>query len=153
MKPIKNLELLGIKLTKAPEPVGSYVAFKIVNKLIFISGQISIKSDNVLIKGKIGKDLTLEEGQKASYYCCLNILSQLNAASKGDLNQIKNCVKITGFVNSTDTFYDQAKIINPASELLTKIFEDSGKHARAAISCNSLPLNAAVEIESIFETN
>ena len=129
------------------------MAYKIINKLVYISGQISINPDNILIKGKIGKDLTLEEGQKASYYCCLNILSQLNAASKGDINKIKNCVKITGYVNSIDTFYDQAKIINPASELLVKIFENSGKHARAAISCNSLPLNAAVEIESIFEIN
>ena len=153
MKPNKNLAALGIVLSKAPEPVGSYVAYKIINKLVYISGQISINPDNILIKGKIGKDLTLEEGQKASYYCCLNILSQLNAASKGDINKIKNCVKITGYVNSIDTSYDQAKIINPASELLVKIFENSGKHARAAISCNSLPLNAAVEIESIFEIN
>ena len=104
-----------------------------------------------MIKGQIGKDLTLEDGQKASKLCVINILAQAKKALNGDLNNIKNCVKITGFVNSTDDFKDQPKVINPASETLSFIFGDSGKHARAAVSTNSLPLGAAVEIDAIFE--
>jgi len=142
---------LNIKLPKAPEPVGSYVAYKQIEKLIYISGQISIKPDGNIIKGKIGKELTLEQGQEAAHFCCLNILAQLNAACNGDLNIIKNCIKITGYVNSIDDFTDQAKVINPASELLVKVFGDLGKHTRAAVSANSLPLGAAVEIDAIFE--
>ena len=104
-----------------------------------------------MIKGKIGKDLTLEDGQKSSKLCVINILAQANKAMDGDLNRIKNCIKITGFVNSTDDFTDQPKVINPASETLSYIFGDKGKHTRAAISANSLPLGAAVEIDAIFE--
>ena len=104
-----------------------------------------------MIKGKIGKDLTLEEGQKASRLCVINILAQLKKALDGNLDQVKNCAKITGFVNSTDDFKDQPKIINPASETLSSLFGSKGKHARAAVSTNSLPLGAAVEIDAIFE--
>ena len=148
---MKNLKDLNIELPNAPDPVGAYVAYKIVDNLIFISGQLPIGTDGKIIKGKIGKDLTLEDGQKASGLCVLNILAQLNKALNGDLSKVKSCVKITGYVNSTDDFTDQPKIINPASETLSKIFENNGKHARAAISSNSLPLGAAVEIEAIFE--
>ena len=104
-----------------------------------------------MIKGKIGKDLTTEDGQKASKLCVLNILAQAKKAMDGDLYKIKNCVKITGFVNSTDNFADQPKIINPASETLSAVFGENGKQTRAAVSTNSLPLNAAVEIDAIFE--
>ena len=103
------------------------------------------------MKGKIGKELTLEDGQKASKLCVANILAQAKKATNGDLNKIKNCIKITGFVNSTDDFTDQPKVINPASEALSELFGDNGKHARAAISTNSLPLGVAVEIDAIFE--
>ena len=148
-----KLKELKIQLPKAPDPVGAYVAFKKINKLLFISGQLPISKDGKMIKGKIGKDLTLEDGQKASRLCVINILAQVKKALNGDLNKVKNCIKITGFVNSTDDFTDQPKIINPASETLSIVFDDNGKHARAAISCNSLPLGAAVEIDAIFEIN
>ena len=146
-----KLKELNISLPKAPDPVGAYVAFKKVDKLLFISGQLPIDINGKMIKGKIGKDLTLDEGQKASKLCVVNILAQAKKAMNGDLNKIKNCIKITGFVNSTDNFTDQPKIINPASETLSLVFGNSGKHSRAAISTNSLPLGAAVEIDAIFE--
>jgi len=147
----KKLKKLNIELPNAPDPVGAYVAFKKVNNLLFISGQLPISSDGKIIKGQIGKDLTLEDGQKASKLCVINILAQAKKALNGDLNNIKNCVKITGFVNSTDDFKNQPKVINPASETLSAVFGDKGKHARVAISANSLPLGAAVEIDAIFE--
>ena len=146
-----KLKELNIELPKAPDPVGAYVAFKKINNLLFISGQLPIASDGKMIKGKIGKNLTLEDGQAASKLCVMNILAQAKKALNGDLNKVKNCVKITGFVNSTDSFKDQPKVINPASETLSVVFGDKGKHTRAAISTNSLPLDAAVEIEAIFE--
>ena len=146
------LKKLNIELPIAPDPVGAYVAFKKTDKLIFISGQLPITKDGELIKGKIGKDLSLEDGQRAAKFCAINILAQAKKAVGGDLNKIKGCIKITGFVNSTDEFIDQPKVINPASELLSAVFDDNGKHARAAISTNSLPLGVAVEIDAIFET-
>ena len=146
-----KLRELKIELPNAPDPVGAYVAFKKINNLLFISGQLPISKDGKMIKGKIGKDLTLEDGQKASKLCVINILAQVKKALNGDLNKVKSCVKITGFVNSTDDFKDQPKVINPASETLSAVFGDNGKHARAAISSNSLPLGAAVEIDAIFE--
>ena len=147
----EKLKQLNIELPKAPDPVGAYVAFKKIDNLLFISGQLPIGPDGKILKGKIGKDLTLEDGQKASKLCVLNILAQTKKAMNGDLNKIKNCVKITGFVNSTEEFTDQPKIINPASEILSAVFGDKGKHARAAVSANSLPLGAAVEIDAIFD--
>jgi enamine deaminase RidA (YjgF/YER057c/UK114 family) len=147
----EKLNQLKIKLPKAPDPVGAYVAFKKVSNLLYISGQLPIDSDGKILKGKIGKELTLEDGQKASKLCVINILAQANKAVDGDLNKIKNCIKITGFVNSTDDFTDQPKVINPASETLSYIFGEKGKHARAAVSTSSLPLGAAVEIDAIFE--
>ena len=146
-----NLKKLKIELPNAPEPVGAYVAFKKVGNLLYISGQLPISNEGKILKGKIGKDLTLEDGQKASKLCVINILAQLKKALGGDINKVKNCIKITGFVNSTDDFTDQPKVINPASEILSEVFGDNGKHARAAISSNSLPLGAAVEIDAIFE--
>ena len=149
----EKLNQLNIKLPKAPDPVGAYVAFKKTGNLLYISGQLPIGADGKITKGKIGKDLTLEDGQKSSKLCVINILAQANKAMDGDLNKIKNCIKITGFVNSTDNFTDQPKIINPASEILSSVFGENGKHARAAVSTNSLPLGAAVEIDAIFEVN
>ena len=147
----ENLKKLNIILPPAPNPVGAYLAYRQSKNLIFISGQISIKADGNLIKGKVGADLTLKEGQEAAKICAINILSQIKAACGGNLNKIKGCIKITGFVNSNDSFIDQPKVINAASDLLVKIFEEDGKHSRAAVSVNSLPLGAAVEIEAIFD--
>ena len=140
-----------MEIPDAPAPVGAYVAYKKVGNLLYISGQLPISNEGKIIKGKIGKDLTLEDGQKASKYCAINIIAQVKKALNGDLDKVKNCVKITGFVNSTDNFTDQPKVINPASETLSAVFENNGKHTRAAVSTNSLPLGAAVEIDAIFE--
>ena len=146
-----KLKELNIELPNAPDPVGAYVAFKKIGNLLFISGQLPISKDGKMIKGKIGAGLNLEDGQRASKLCVINILAQVKKALNGDLNKVKNCIKITGFVNSTDDFKDQPKVINPASETLSSVFGINGKHARAAISTNSLPLGAAVEIDAIFE--
>ena len=146
-----NLKKLNIELPDAPDPVGAYVAYKIIGNFLYISGQLPIGSDGKIIKGKIGNELTLEDGQKASRLCVINILAQTKKAMNGDLNKIKNCIKITGYVNSSENFVDQPKVINPASEILSSVFGNKGKHTRAAISSNSLPLGAAVEIDAIFE--
>jgi len=146
-----KLKELNIELPNAPDPVGAYVAFKKIGNLLFISGQLPISKDGEIIKGKIGAGLDLEDGQRASKLCVINILAQVKKALNGDLNKVKNCIKITGFVNSINDFKDQPKVINPASETLSSVFGDNGKHARAAISANSLPLGAAVEIDAIFE--
>ena len=148
---LDNLKELNIDIPAAPSPVGAYVAFKKTNNLLFISGQLPISKDGKMIKGKIGKDLSLEDGQKASRLCVINILAQVKKALNGDLSKIKNCIKITGFVNSVEEFIELPKVINPASEILSKVFDSKGKHARAAVSVNSLPLGAAVEIDAIFE--
>ena len=147
----KNLKELNIELPQAPDPVGAYVAFKKMGSLLYISGQLPIDKDKKILKGKIGQDLKLEDGLKASKLCVINILAQAKKAVDGDLSKIKNCIKITGYVNSTNDFVDQPKVINPASEILSKVFGENGKHTRAAVSANSLPLGAAVEIEAIFE--
>ena len=149
----EKLSSLKIIIPEAPSPVGAYVAFKKVNNLVFISGQLPIDKKGNIKKGKVGLDTTLEQAQEAAYLCCINIIAQLKKACDGDLNKVKNCVKITGFVNSKDDFNEQPKVINPASELIAKIFDEKGKHSRAAVSVNSLPLGAMVEIDSIFEIN
>ena len=146
-----KIKELKIKLPEAKPPVGSYVATRIVNNLLYISGQISISENGELIKGKIGKDLSVEDGYKAAERCGLSIISQAKVACNGDLSKIKSCVKLTGFVNSTDDFTDQPKVINGASEIISELFEDKGLHSRAAISSNSLPLGVAVEVDAIFE--
>ena len=148
-----NLKKKDLKLPKAPDPVGSYVATKISNKFLFISGQISIGENGNLIKGKLGKDLNTDKGYKAAERCALNIIAQAKKACGEDLSKIKSCIKLTGFVNSTEDFIEQPKVINGASDIIAKIFGDFGKHTRAAVSVNSLPLGVAVEVEAIFELN
>ena len=147
----KRLKDNNIVLPDAPAPVGSYVASKIVGKLLYISGQISMNSKGELIKGKLGKDLNTEDGYKAAERCALSILAQAKKILSGNLDKIKSSIKIVGFVNSTDDFIEQPKVINGASDMLVKILEDKGMHTRAAVSVNSLPLGVAVEIDAIFE--
>ena len=149
----KKINELGIKLPKAADPVGSYVATKIAGKMLFISGQISIDENGQLIKGKIGKDLDTEAGYNAAKRCALSIIAQVKKACDDDLSKIKSCIKLTGFVNSTDIFTEQPKVINGASDLIASIFGDAGMHTRAAVSTNSLPLGVAVEVDAIFELN
>ena len=151
MSVYENLKRLGIEIPKAPDPVGSYVAFKKTANLLFISGQISIDSNGKITKGKLGKELSVEEGKAAAKLCAINIIAQAKKACDDKLENIANCIKLVGYVNSTNEFTDQPKIINAASELIFAVFGENGKHTRAAISANSLPLDAAVEIDAIFE--
>ena len=148
-----RIKKLDIILPQAKPPVGSYVATKITGNLLFISGQISIDENGKLIKGKVGKDLSVDDGYNAAKRCGLSIVSQAKEACDGDLSKIKSCIKLTGFVNSTDDFTDQPKVINGASDLIASIFDKAGMHTRAAISTNSLPLGVSVEVDAIFELN
>ena len=148
-----NLKKMNIVLPESANPVGSYIATKISNKFLFISGQISIDENGNLIKGKLGKDFNTDKGYKAAERCALNIIAQAKKACGEDLSKIKSCIKLTGFVNSTDGFIEQPKVINGASDIIARIFGDFGKHTRVAVSVNSLPLGVAVEVDAIFELN
>ena len=148
-----NLKKLNIDIPKAADPVGSYVATKITGKLLYISGQISMNENGELIKGKLGKELNTKDGYNAAKRCALNIIAQAKKACSNDLSKIKSCIKLTGFVNSTDEFIDQPKVINGASDLIVSVFGNHGMHTRAAVSTNSLPLGVAVEVDAIFELN
>ena len=147
----QNIKKLKIKLPEAKAPVGNYVATKISGKILFISGQISIDENGQLIKGKVGKDLDTEAGYNAAKRCALSIVAQVKNACKDDLTKVKSCIKLTGFVNSTDDFIEQPKVINGASDLIASIFGNDGMHTRAAVSANSLPLGVSVEVDAIFE--
>ena len=147
----QNIEKLKIKLPEAKAPVGNYVATKILGKILFISGQISIDENAQLIKGKIGKDLDTQAGYNAAKRCALSIVAQVKNACGGDLTKVKSCIKLTGFVNSTDDFIEQPKVVNGASDLIASIFGSDGMHTRAAVSTNSLPLGVSVEVDAIFE--
>ena len=148
-----KIKELKIKLPEAKAPVGSYVATKISGKLLYVSGQISINSNGELIKGKVGKDLTADDAYKAAERCGLSIVAQVKNACDGDLSKVKSCIKLTGFVNSTEDFIEQPKVINGASDLIASIFGEAGMHTRAAVSANSLPLGVSVEVDAIFELN
>jgi enamine deaminase RidA (YjgF/YER057c/UK114 family) len=148
-----KIKELNIKLPEAKAPAGNYVATKITGKLLYISGQISIDENGELIKGKVGKDLDTDKAYQAAKRCGLSIITQAKNACNGDLSKIKTCIKLTGFVNSTETFIEQPKVINGASDLMASIFGEAGMHTRAAVSANSLPLGVAVEIDAIFELN
>ena len=143
----------GIILPEAKAPVGNYLASKIVGKMLFISGQISIDESGQLIKGKVGKDLDTDSGYEAAKRCAISIIAQVKKACNNDLSKVKSCIKLTGFVNSTDDFTEQPKVINGASDLIASIFGDIGMHTRAAVSTNSLPLGVSVEVDAIFELN
>ena len=147
----ENLKKLNLNLPEAKAPVGNYVATKISGKMLFISGQISIDENGKLIKGKVGKDLDTEAGYNAAKRCALSIVAQVKKACEDDLTKVKSCIKLTGFVNSTDDFTEQPKVINGASDLIASIFGDNGMHTRAAVSTNSLPLGVSVEVDAIFE--
>ena len=149
----KKIKELKINLPEAKAPVGNYVATKISGKMLFVSGQISIDEAGQLIKGKIGKDLDTEAGYIAAKRCALSIIAQVKKACDNDLSKVKSCIKLTGFVNSTDEFTEQPKVINGASDLIVSVFGDAGIHTRAAVSTNSLPLGVSVEVDAIFELN
>ena len=147
----EKIKELKINLPEAKAPVGNYVATKVSGKMLFVSGQISIDETGQLIKGKVGKDLDTEAGYNAAKRCALSIIAQVKKACDNDLSKVKSCVKLTGFVNSTDGFIDQPKVLNGASDLIASVFGDAGMHTRAAVSTNSLPLGVSVEVDAIFE--
>ena len=147
----EKIKELKINLPEAKAPVGNYVATKVSGKMLFVSGQISIDETGQLIKGKVGKDLDTDAGYNAAKRCALSIIAQVKKACNNDLSKVKSCVKLTGFVNSTDEFIDQPKVLNGASDLIASVFGDAGMHTRAAVSTNSLPLGVSVEVDAIFE--
>ena len=141
---------LGLTLPAAPAPAANYVPFVISGAMLYVSGQIS-QNEGGLICGRLGADMTTEQGAAAAQRCALSLLAQARAACNGDLGRIARVVKLVGFVNSTPDFTDQPKVINGASDLMVAVFGDAGRHARSAVSAASLPLGVAVEIEAIFE--
>ena len=147
----EKVKELNLKLPDPKDPVGSYLATKLTGKLLYISGQISIDDKGELIKGKLGINLDINQGYEAAKRCGLAIISQVKKACNNDLSKVKTCIKLTGYVNSSDNFVDQPKVINGASEVIANVFGDQGLHTRAAVSTNSLPLGVAVEVDAIFE--
>jgi enamine deaminase RidA (YjgF/YER057c/UK114 family) len=145
---------LGIELPNAPQSAGSYVQVAITGNLVFVSGQLPVEPGSipmqVKFKGKVGKDISLEQGQEAARLCTINALAQLKS-TLGSLEKIKNFVKVSGFVNCDATFSSHPQIINGASDFILQIFGDKGRHSRSAIGAISLPLDSAVEIEFIVE--
>lgn len=149
--PIKQkLTELGISLEVVPPAVANYVGFQVVDNLVIISGQLPLKEGQIAVKGKVGENVTLEQAQEAARLCGINILTQLNTACGGDLSKVEHCVRLGGFVNCTPDYTDQPKVINGASDLIVAVFGEAGRHARAAVGVNALPLGAAVEVEAMF---
>ena len=148
--PEQKLEELGIQLSTPSSPVANYVNTVKTGNLVFISGKGPLKSDGNYVLGKLGENLTLEQGYEAARLTAINLISTLKA-SIGDLSKVKKIVRVTGMVNATSNFTDHPKVVNGCSDLLVEVFGDSGKHTRAAVGMNSLPLNIAVEIDMIVE--
>ena len=149
----KNIQALGLTLPKPVAPVANYVPYVITGNQVFISGQTSVKADGSVIKGRLGEDLSVAQGQEAARACALNLISQMKAACNGDLSRVVRVVKVGGFVNSlpTTTELDIPKIINGCSDLLVEVFGEAGKHARFAVAAPALPLDCAVEIDCVVE--
>jgi len=146
----QRLVEIGVTLPTPNPPVANYVPYVITGKLVFISGQVS-NTPNGLIRGKLGADVSLETGIEAARACGVNLLAQLKAATGGDLDRVKRVVKLVGFVNCAPDFIDQPKVVNGASDLMVAAFGEAGRHARAAVGAPSLPMNAAVEVDGVFE--
>jgi enamine deaminase RidA (YjgF/YER057c/UK114 family) len=146
----EKLASLNIILPSPPKPVGSYVPVVVTGKLVFVSGQIPIKDGKVAYLGKVPKDISIEEAQKAAKLCIINALAQIKNEI-GSLDRISKIIRVSGFVNSTPEFIEQPKVINAASDLVFEIFGSKGQHSRIAIGVASLPLNSCVEIDVIAE--
>lgn len=145
-----RLKELGIELPEPAVPQANYVGNVITGNLIFTAGQIPLKNGKAEFIGKLGRDLTVEQGYEAAKLCAINVLAQVKAAL-GDLDRVVRCVKLTGFVNSTPDFGNQPKVINGASDLMVAVLGDKGKHARSAVGMADLPSGVATEVEGIFE--
>lgn len=147
---LKKLESLSLTLPKAAPPAANYVPFYRQGNLVHVSGQLPMTEQGLQFIGKVGREFTTQEGYEAAQLCALNILAQLNVATDGNLDAIKGCVELNGFVQCTDDFTQQPKVINGASDLMIQVFGDAGKHARAAVGVNALPRGVAVEIKGTF---
>lgn len=141
----------NITIPNVPVPIGNYTSFAFAGNHLYISGQLPIEDGHILYQGKLGQDCSFDQGVQAARLCGLNILAQLNNALDHKLENVKRCIKLGGYINATADFHDHPKILNGASDLMVDIFGDKGRHARLAIGVASLPLNAAVEIDAIFE--
>ena len=146
-----RLQKLGIELPQAAAPVANYVPYVITGNLVFISGQIPFFNGEIQYIGKLGENISIEDAQKASRLCGINLIAQLKNACDGDLDRVIQVVKLNGFVNGTPDFTDQALVINGTSDLMYEVFQENGTHARAAVGCIALPLGAAVEVDAVFE--
>ena len=146
-----RLNELGIELPKVATPAGAYVAYTQAGNILFVSGQLPMQNGALSHTGKVGTDLSVEDGYAGARTCALNILAQVQAACGGDLDRVVRCLKLGGFVSCGPDFNDHPKVINGASELMLQVFGDAGKHARFAVGAPSLPLGAAVEVEAVFE--
>ena len=147
----ENIKKLGLTIPNPPDAVANYIPYKIADKILYISGQAPLKDGNVIYKGKVGDNISMEEGIKAAELCCINIIAALKKSINNDWDQLDTFIKLGGFVNCKEDFVDQPKIINGASEIIAKVFDSKGLHTRAAISSNSLPLGVAVEVDAVFE--
>ena len=147
----ENIKQLGIEIPDMPTALANYVPFKVSDSIVYISGQAPVKNGVLIYKGKVGKDISIDEGIKAAELCCVNIIAALKKSINGDWNRLDTFLKLGGFVNCNNNFYDQPKIINGASDLLVNIFGDQGRHARFAVGSNALPMNISVEIDAIIK--
>ncbi|MGE5546808.1 MAG: RidA family protein [Solirubrobacterales bacterium] len=146
-----RLKELGLELPPAAPAVANYVPFVVSGNLVFVSGQLPMEAGKPAVLGRLGADVALDDGVRAGRLCALNLLAQARAACGGDLDRVRRVVRLTGFVASTPDFIDQPKVVNGASDLMVEVLGDAGRHARVAVGATSLPLNAAVEIDGIFE--
>ncbi|MCW8915859.1 MAG: RidA family protein [Magnetovibrio sp.] len=147
----QRLSELGLTLPEAAAPAANYVPYVQTGNLVVVSGQITMENGAIKYVGRVGKDFTTDEAYEAAKLCGLNLIAQVKAACEGDLDRVQRVVRLGGFVNCTDDFTDQPKVINGASDLMAEVFGDKGKHARAAVGVNTLPLGVAVEVEGMFE--
>ena len=147
----ENIMQLGIKIPDMPAPLANYVPYKVSDNVVYVSGQGPVLNGDLMYKGKVNEDISIDDGIKAAELCCINIIAALKKSINGDWNRLDSFLKLGGFVNCKDDFYDQPKIINGASDLLVKIFGDQGRHARFAVGSNALPMNISVEIDAIIK--
>ena len=147
----ENIKNLGLNIPELPKALANYVPFKIVGKTMYISGQAPVRNGEMIFKGKVGSDITIEEGIEAAKLCVINIIAAVKTGLEGDWSKLDCFVKLTGFVNCQDSFTDQPKIINGASDMLVEIFGDQGRHTRVAVGSNALPLGISVEIDAIIQ--
>ena len=146
----ENIKSLGLNIPDLPKALANYVPYKIIGKSMYISGQAPVQNGEIIYQGKVGSDVTIEDGIAAAKLCCINIIAAVKKGLNGDWDKLDSFVKLTGYVNCKDDFKDQPKIINGASDMLVEIFGDKGRHTRAAVGSNALPLGISVEIDAII---